>query len=163
MLVALVGLLAMGGCVRPAAPEPAVVRESAPPWDAPRDAISQIQLAKVAELPLNDTSDPHIIDFQVVVDGQPVTVPAYIGIDRRRAVQAPVHTHDDSGKVWLEGQGNRTITLGEFFTLWGVRFDGTCLGSACASVTVTADGKPVTDPVRFVLRGTQKVVVSATS
>ena len=68
-------------------------------------------------------------------------VPAYVGIDRLRAVQAPVHTHDASGQVWLEGRETDAVTLGQFFTVWGVRFDDRCLGSACGALVVTVDGE----------------------
>lgn len=101
--------------------------------------------------------DPRV---EVTVDGAPVEVPAHIGVDRLRAVQAPVHTHEAGGEVWLEGEGNRDTTLGQFFTLWGVRFDEDCLGAACGGVTVLADGERVDDPAALILRGNQLVEVS---
>jgi len=163
VLVAVTGLL--GGCVKPAPAEPASMATSAPPWSAPRDAVSHIDAAGLEHLPLNDTSDPHVLTVTVTVDGAPVTLPAHIGVDRVRAVQAAVHTHDTTGQVWLEGRGNRTVTLGQFFQLWGVRFDRSCLGASCGGVTVTADGEPVTgDPRDVVLRQVKRTVnVSATS
>lgn len=160
-LLAALMLPAVTGCVSRPDPEPAVMRESAPPWDAPRDAVSYIEAAGLPEQPLDTDSDPWILDLEVTVDGEPVEVPAYIGVDRLRAVQAPVHTHDVPGEVWLEGEGNRDVTLGQFFTLWGVRFDGDCLGDACGDVVVTADGEPVDDPAGFVLRGAGTVSVAA--
>ena len=56
-----------------------------------------------------------------------------------------MHTHDTTGQVWLEGRSIDQITLGQFFTVWGVRFDSGCLGAACDQVRVTADGEPVAD------------------
>ena len=82
----------------------------------------------------------------IAIDGTPVALVPYIGMDRPRALQGPAHTHDDSGTVWLEGRGAEEVTLGQFFTLWGVRFDADCLGAACGGVTVTMDGKRVRDP-----------------
>ena len=76
------------------------------------------------------------------------------------AVQAPVHTHEVGGEVWLEGAGNHDATLGQFFVLWGVRFDDDCLGAACGGVTVLADGEPVVDPAALILRGNRLVEVS---
>jgi len=135
----------------------------APPWVAPRDAISNISAAGLPELSLDADSDPFILDIVVTVDDEPVPLVAFIGIDRLRAVQAPVHTHDDSGDVWLEGDGNREVTLGDFFTLWGVRFDEDCLGAACAGLVVTADGQEINDPESLVLRGNDVIEVSARS
>ncbi len=156
----LAAALLLGGCVSRPEPEPAVMRETAPPWAAPRDAISYIAAAGAPELSLGDDADPWILRIEVTVDGTPVEVPAHIGVDRRRAIQAPLHTHDVGGEVWLEGEGNHDATLGQFFTLWGVRFDDDCLGAACGGLTVTADGAPVADPAGLVLRGNKLVEVS---
>ena len=91
-------------CTRPAAPEPAVIRISPPPWDAPRDAVSYIEAAGLAAEPLNSAGDTHIVAMTVVVDGWKVPIPAYVGMDRRRAQRAVVHTHDTTNQVWLEGR-----------------------------------------------------------
>lgn len=148
MAVAVVMLLslAVGGCVPRAQPHPAEIRTTAPPWPAPRDTISNIELTGLPQLPLDTTGQARIFTLTVTLDGQPVVVPPYVGIDRIRAVQAAAHTHEDRGEVWLEGQGSDQVTLGHFFTLWGVRLDDRCVGNVCGTVEVRADGQPVTDP-----------------
>ncbi len=159
-----VGLMAtalLTGCSMQRPLEAAVMREGGPPWDAPRDAVSYIDAAGLSQLRLDDDSDPWIVRLSVTVSGERVEVPAFIGIDRVRAVQAPAHTHDSGGEVWLEGEGNREVTLGQFFTLWGVRFDSACLGEACDGVRVTADGSGVGDPRGLVLRDVREVAVEA--
>lgn len=121
--------------------------------------MSYIEAAELPQLPLNDTSDPKVIALTVVLGGTSVSVPGNIGIDRVRAIQAPVHTHSDDGKVWLEGQGNREVTLGQFFTLWGVRLDASCVGDRCGSLTVTVDGSRRSgDPRDLVLRSVARSV-----
>lgn len=139
------------------------MRDTAPPWDAPRDAVANIDAADLQAEPLDTTTNQHIIELEVVVDGQPVELAPYIGIDRIRALQAAAHTHDSSGEVWLEGTEAREVTLAQFFTLWGVRFDAECLGAACRSLTVTADGEQVSDPTGLVLATTRSVRVEARS
>lgn len=162
--VVLVTVLMLVGCVSRPEPAPAVQRDTPPPWDAPRDAISYIQATGLPELSLGDDSDPWILDLAVSVDGEAVEVPAFIGIDRPRAIQAPVHTHDTGGEVWLEGQGNRESTLGHLFELWGVRFADGCLGAACGSLTVRVDGEVVDgDPAEVLLREAKLVEVDAVS
>ena len=136
-------MLLLGGCVHAAAPAPAVIRDSPPPWDAPRDAVSYIEAAALVPQPLDSTENRHVTQVTITVDGAPVQIPAYVGVDRVRAVQAAVHTHDTSGAVWLEGRDTGTITLGQFFTVWGVRFDDRCLGAACGGVRVQVDGTSV--------------------
>lgn len=156
-------LFLVTACARPVAPEPAVIRVSPPPWDAPRDAVAYIEAAGLTAEPLNSTGETHIVAMSVVVDGFRVPIPAYVGMDRRRALQAAVHTHDTTNQVSLEGRNIDSITLGQFFTLWAVRFDGLCLGAACGEVTVTADGEPVTDPRNLRLVEARRVEIYARS
>lgn len=142
--VACLGLVA--GCVQQAPPAPAELRTSAPPWPAPRDGISYFEAAGVPSSRLDDRSNQKLVSISITIDGAPVPLVPNIGLDRPRALQAPAHTHDDSGTVWLEGTGAREVTLGEFFTIWGVRFDDGCLGAACSGLQVSADGAVVATP-----------------
>jgi hypothetical protein len=160
-LVAAACVLPLTGCVKQAEPDPAEIRTTMPPWSAPRDAVSYIDYARLPRLPLDASDDPHVLTLQVFLAGQRVEVPAYVGIDRLRAVQAPCHTHDTSGTVWLEGSGSRDVTLGQFFDVWGVRLTATCLGPTCGSVAVTADGTAVSSPRDVRLRDVAHVVVRA--
>jgi hypothetical protein len=142
--VACLGLLA--GCVPQAAPAPAELRTSAPPWPAPRDGISYFEAAGVPSPSLDDRSNQKVVSITITIDGARVPLVPNIGLDRPRALQAPAHTHDDSGTVWLEGAGATEVTLGQFFTIWGVRFDDGCLGAACGDLQVSADGSAVAAP-----------------
>jgi hypothetical protein len=159
----LLALLMLTACVRPVAAGPAVIRESPPPWDAPRDAVSYIAAAGLTAEPLNSTGETHIVNMTITVDGWAVRIPPFVGVDRLRAQQAAVHTHDTTNQVWLEGRDIRAITLGQFFTVWAVRFDGQCLGAACGEVTVTADGEQVIDPRALQLAQVDQVTVTAWS
>ncbi len=157
----LLSLLLLVGCVSRPAPEPAVLRESAPPWDAPRDAVSYIDASGLEQRPIGEDTDPWILELTVVYGGEQVPVPAMIGVDRLRAVQAVVHTHEAGGDVWLEGPDQDQVTLGQLFTLWGVRFDDDCLADRCGAVEVLVDGEPVDEPASVRLRGHQSVLVRA--
>jgi hypothetical protein len=162
--VALLAILVLTGCVRAAEPAPAVIRTTPPPWNAPRDAVSTIAAAGLTPQPLNSTGGiPHIVAMSIDVDGWQVAIPPYVGIDRLRAQQAAVHTHDTSSQVWLEGRDAESVTLGQFFTVWGVRFDGRCLGAACGEVVVIADGKPVIDAPNLELARVTSVAIIARS
>jgi hypothetical protein len=162
-ILAVLALLALGGCVRQVEPDPAVIRDTPPPWEAPRDAISYIEAAGLEAQPLESSQDAHKINMIIIVDSMRVTIPAYVGIDRLRAQRAVVHTHDTTNQVWLEGRGTKQVTLGQFFAVWGVRFDARCLGSACAEVAVTVDGKRVGDPTGLLLASVAEVEVFARS
>lgn len=159
----LVGCLAAAGCVAQAPPLPAVLRTTPPPWQAPRDGISYFELAGVPSSRLDDRSNQHILTLTIEIDGTAVPLVPNIGIDRPRALQAPAHTHDASGEVWLEGSGAESVTLGQFFILWGVRFDERCLGAACGSVQVSADGEAVERPSALRLSETEEVQIRVSS
>lgn len=135
----------IGGCqVGPAPPGPAEIRTGPPPWDAPRDAVSYIDKAGFERLPLDFSGpSPYTVTISITVDGTPVQIPAGIGVDRLRAEQAAVHTHTTDGLVYVEAKTTaERPTLSQFFTLWGVKYDATCLANACKSLTITANGKP---------------------
>jgi hypothetical protein len=155
-------LLVLTSCVRQATPAPAEQRSTPPPWGAPRDAISYITAAGLEAQPLSNENS-HVVELRITVDHAPVEVPASVGIDRVRALQAPVHTHDTSGQVWLEGRETDAVTLGQFFTVWGVRFDDQCLGSACGTLVVTVDGKVSSAPRELRLAASRTIDITATS
>ncbi|MEV0790938.1 hypothetical protein [Kribbella sp. NPDC050459] len=142
--VLLVGGLLAGCQVGPAAPAAAELRTGAPPWDAPRDAISYIDKAGFERLPLDFSGpSPYSLTIAVTLDGKPVQVPEGLGVDKLRAEQAAVHTHTTDGQVWVEAKtAAEKPTLAQFFTLWGVRYDAKCLADACQDLKVTVDGKP---------------------
>jgi hypothetical protein len=156
-------LLLLTACVRQAAPAPAVQRSTPPPWDAPRDAVSYIEAAGLEPQPLSTSENSRIVNLRITFDGAPVQVPAYVGIDRVRAVQAAVHTHDTSGQVWLEGRETGAVTLGQFFMLWGVRFDDHCLGSACGALSVKVDGVASSAPPGVRLAASHSIEITAKS
>jgi hypothetical protein len=157
------GLLVLTSCVRQAMPGPAEQRSTPPPWAAPRDAISYIRAAGLETQPLSSNENSRVVELRIIVDGAPVEVPAYLGIDRVRALQATVHTHDTSGQVWLEGRDTDAVTLGQFFTVWGVRFDDQCLGSACGALVVKVDGQVSPAPRDVRLAASRTINVTATS
>jgi hypothetical protein len=160
---ALLVLLVLTSCVRQATPPPAAQRSTPPPWSAPRDAVSYIAAAGLEPQPLSSNESSRFVNLRITVDGSAVEVPPYVGIDRARAVQAPVHTHDGTGQVWLEGRETDAVTLGQFFTVWGVRFDDRCLGSACRDLVVTVDGRVSPDPGEVRLAESRTIDISASS
>ena len=163
LAAALIMLVTFTSCIRQAAPAAAVQRSTPPPWSAPRDAVAHIEAAGLEAQPVSSSGNSRFTELRITVDKAAVEVPAYVGIDRVRAVQAAVHTHDTSGQVWLEGRGASDITLGQFFTLWGVRFDDQCLGSACGDLLVKIDGVVNAAPREVRLAETHTIEVEATS
>ena len=76
------------GCTsQSTAPGPAVLRDTAPPWPAPRDGLAQIQAAGLEPSRLDDTSGQRRFTLTIAIDGTPVALVPYIGMDRPRAPQ----------------------------------------------------------------------------
>lgn len=90
--------------------------------------------------------------IEIFIDGQQITIPANIGIDpklwKNRTLEhygmpmpemqempymSPLHTHDTSGVIHVESTANRVYTLGEFFDVWGVQFNETCIFDRCSN------------------------------
>jgi hypothetical protein len=146
------------------APQPA---SGAPPWPAPSDPIARTVAAGLKPERKEFFAVHSHAHLDVFVNGEPVEVPAGIGIDiTDPGVQrfedaggigyggielcdnpciSPLHTHDTTGVLHTEAPENETNTLGEFFVEWGVRLDERCVGGFCepeAPIAVYVDGEP---------------------
>jgi hypothetical protein len=103
--------------------------------------------------------------LDLFVDGQRVAIPPDIGIDRVNLILSPIHTHDATGIIHVESPIIRDFTLGEFFDVWGVRFDAHCVGGVCdgngRTLSVFRNGQVVTgDPRSIVLDAHEEIVVA---
>jgi hypothetical protein len=167
-LVGLVALILLTGCGQkssstPSATGPATtggaqpapnLLTTPPPWPAVQ--TGEGALVTKAQLPLlpQEALDEHIhAHLDVYYDGQPVTVPAYIGIVLQPVGISPLHTHDTTGIVHVESATPRPFYLGQFFTEWGVQMGGGCVAGQCPPahpVSVYVNGTPVTTPAEGV-------------
>jgi hypothetical protein len=83
--------------------------------------------------------------LSLYINGSPVTVPAYIGIDNNNQCFYWLHTHDVSGVIHIEAPQPGTYTLGTFFRLWEQRFSQLGYPQQLNQTTgwkVYVDGKP---------------------
>lgn len=100
--------------------------------------------------------------LEILIDGQPVTVPKNTGI--RSNCIFWLHTHDDTGLVHIEAPETRDFTLGQFFAVWGQPLSATqLLGStvdASHQITATVNGTPFTgDPASILLADRETIVL----
>jgi hypothetical protein len=166
----------------PPAPEPDT---GAPPWPAPTNPKARAVAAGLT-LQRKEFFAIHVhAHLDVFVNGEPVEVPAGIGIDITdpgvqrfdvpggtgyggielcdRPCISPLHTHDFSGVLHTEAPENETNTLGEFFVEWDVRLDERCVGGYCepeASIVVFVDGERYDgDPADIALEDMREIAI----
>jgi hypothetical protein len=136
------------------------------PWGA-NTADLAARLRAIGLPPLSPTEGTAIHIHQhldIYLYGEPVPVPALIGIDPATGF-APLHVHDTSGVIHVESPTVRDYTLGQFFAVWGVRFTPTCIGGYCAGggrqLQVFVDGHLHRgDPTTLTLAPHQEIVVA---
>jgi hypothetical protein len=136
-----------------------------PPWPAPADPEAGMQAAGLVSNPMEGAVQHFHAHLDILVDGQPVKVPANLGIDQHRRLIAELHTHDDSGILHVEsGSSTLTFTLGQLFTEWGVRLDADDRGGLQArdgkKLRAYVDGRQVEDdPSRIQLANHQEIAL----
>jgi hypothetical protein len=160
--------LALGACSSSAPQQHGLVVHGAgtsaatPHW-APHYRALAKRIARL-KLPTGDSDRFHIHALLTIYDrGYLVTVPANVGIDHAASVESTLHTHDRTGIIHMEAAHRFPYTLGDFFTVWGVRFGAGTLGSlndnGSNRVWVYVNGTLIADPTRHVLAKDDNVVI----
>lgn len=118
-----------------------------PPWPAPRDAAKAVRQAGLPMLGTEGAVQHFHAHLDVVADGQPVLVPANIGIDERAGGISPLHTHDGTGVIHVESPTQATFSLAQLFSEWQVSLSASQLGGLDATqgseLRVYVNGKQV--------------------
>ena len=140
------------------------------PWNAGHDGLKErLQAMGFPVLSAEALAFHHHNLIQIFIDGKPVTVPAYIGINNTgppsQEFITVLHTHDASGIVHIESPVAKTFTLGDFFNVWGVSFSSSNIGgyqnAGNKQVRVFLDGKPYAgDPRNLALTQHEDVVIT---
>jgi hypothetical protein len=68
-------------------------------------------------------------DLEIVIDGEEYFIPGNIGVGND--YMRPLHTHDSSGEIHIEGPYKRDFIIGEFFEIWGETFSSECIFDYC--------------------------------
>lgn len=168
-----------------ASPAPAPPTGAAP-WPAPPDPLERVADAGL-EATTREFLDVHRhAHLDVFLNGEPVTIPAGIGIDitdpevKEGSLPdggvsyggiaecadpciSPLHTHDETGVLHTESAESTLNTLGEFFTEWGVRLDPSCVGGYCepeSTIQVFLNGEPYEgDPAAMELNDLDEIAI----
>jgi hypothetical protein len=118
---------------------------TANPWPAnSQDALTRAN--KIGLPPLGSETFHHHDLLQIYIHGDSIQVPPEIGLVQNVG-GASMHTHDPTGIMHLETNNPYNFKLGQFFDVWGLRFDDSCIGGYCASggdqLRVYVNGKQI--------------------
>lgn len=140
-------------------------RADPPPWPAPRDVAGAVAAAGLPMLGAEGTVEHLHAHLDVIVNGQPVTVPAEIGIDETAGMISPLHIHDTTGVIHIESPTRAPFSLAQFFTEWQVALSGTQLGGLrggnddAAGPRAFVNGHPVAGNPGAIILGRHDVIV----
>ena len=134
-------------------------------WPAPTDPLDRTVAAGLKPERKEFLIHHVHAHLDVFVDGEPIAVPAAIGINiddpevKRfndpevsyggitrcdKPCISPLHTHDATGIIHTESATPEPNTLGQFFTEWRVRLSESCVGEHCSPERIAfyVNGKP---------------------
>ena len=148
----------------PAAPALPGLQSGPAPWTNGLDQLTQrLAVIGLPAMPKEEFVQHIHQHLTITVRGNPVTVPAGIGINQFERYISPIHTHDSSGTIHIESGTTDTFTLGQFFDVWGVRLTADCIGGYCKkageNLQVIADGAPVKEPRALPLHDKQEIQI----
>jgi hypothetical protein len=95
--------------------------------------------------------------------GKPVPLPANIGVDAAKGPESSMHTHDRAGIIHMEAPHPYNYTLGDFFSVWGVKFGpaqvGGLKGYGGDHLHFYLNGRPLSNPAALLLHKGDSVVI----
>jgi hypothetical protein len=122
------------------------------------------QRLKQIGIPAGGKEKFHIhAQLRIYVNGLLRPLPADIGIDSAKGIESSMHTHDGSGIIHMEAPHPYPYTLGDFFSVWGVKLGpaqvGGLKGYGGNRLHFYLNGKPLSNPAARVLHKDDTVVI----
>jgi hypothetical protein len=166
-LVGLVALALAGFGSSAKAPAGLVVsgpglQTSKPPWPPEYQHLAQ-RLHEIG-IPLGGKETFHIHALlHIYVSGLLSPLPRNIGLDLAKGLESSLHTHDSTGIIHMEAPHPFHYTLGDFFSVWGVKLGpaqvGGLKGLGGNHLHFYLNGKPLSNPAALVLKKEDSVVI----
>jgi hypothetical protein len=163
----LLALTGCGGGASASAPPGVVISgpglsESQPPWHPEYahlpERLQQLKLPKVGDEKFHIHAALHIYK-----DGILLPLPAEIGLDPAKHIEASLHTHDSTGIIHMEAEHPFNFTLGDFFTVWGVKLGPAQVGGLSGyggdKLHFYLNGNPLANPAAHVLRNGDNIAI----
>jgi hypothetical protein len=166
-LIALLALVA-AGCGSSADTPPGLsisgpgLQTSKPPWSPEYAHLAQ-RLHAIA-IPPGGKETFHIhAMLHIYVNGLLAPLPANIGLDPAKGLESSMHTHDRTGIIHMEAPHAYNYTLGDFFSVWGVKLGpaqvGGLTGVGGDHLHFYLNGRPLSNPAALVLHKGDSVVI----
>jgi hypothetical protein len=168
--LALLVLLALGatGCGSGNSDPPGLaisgpgLQTSKPPWKPEYQHLAQ-RLKEIG-IPPGGQERFHIhAMLHIYVNGLLSPLPADIGLDSAKGLESSMHTHDSTGIIHMEAPHHFDYTLGDFFSVWGVKLGpaqvGELKGYGGDHLHFYLNGKPLHNPAALVLHKGDSVVI----
>ncbi len=147
-------------------PNTAVVEEKQEiSWQVDNDGLKErLKKIDLPALPIEGNALHTHQHLDVFVDGQKINIPKGIGVGVNEAFISPIHSHDNDGIIHVESPTITDYFLGQFFDIWGVKFDDQCINKYCTSgekkLKVFVNGAEIlTDFRKIKLESKQEIVI----
>ena len=158
----IIALVALGGDDGSDSAAGKGLQETQGPWSPLVEGLRDRE--KALELPAPSDTIYHVhAQLKIFVNGKPLKVPVNIGVDEATGFHSSFHSHDEKGIIHMEAVEEYPFTLGQFFTVWGVKFTPTQLGAYKVGnglvLETYVNGKRVPDGTKATLKASDRVVV----
>ena len=106
-------------------------------------------------------------DLEIKINGQNFPIPANIGIST--GIMRPLHTHDSSGEIHIEGPYARDFSVGEFFQVWNKTFNSSCIFEYCtdyenrSTLKMFVNGQENTQFENYIMREGSEILIEFVS
>lgn len=163
-IAVLIATTSGGGSGVPGSGGSAGLQATPAPW-APEDRALATRM-QALNLPAASDGGYHVhAVVHVYANGRQTPVASEIGVESgiRGQILEPLHTHDTTGLIHIEANEKYPFTLGQFFTIWGVKFTNSQLGSYVTGkgnvLAAYVNGKQISNPVGYVMNPHDKIVL----
>lgn len=138
------------------------LQETQGPWTPLSDGLRDRETA--LDLPAPDEGIYHVhAQIKIFTNGKPQTVPNNIGTDESSGFHSSLHSHDEKGIIHMEAVEKYPFTVGQFMTVWGVKFTKSQIGAFKVGnglvLETYLNGKKVPDGPGTVLKASDRVVI----
>jgi hypothetical protein len=156
------------GCGSSADPPPGLtivgpgLQTTQPPWK-PEYTHMQERVKAIGLPPVGkETFHIHAM-LHVYVNGLLSPIPADIGIEVSKGRETSLHTHDATGIIHMETNHRYAFTLGDFFSVWGVKLGPAQLGGLTGlggdHLHFYLNGKTLANPAAHVMHNGDSIVI----